>query len=54
MYNEGPSLKTQKRMGIGLNNTISRLKNVYGSAGRVELFSVNDGVMVELQIPWEW
>ena len=53
VYNEGPSLKTQKRMGIGLNNTISRLKKVYGSAGRVELFSVNDGVMVELQIPWE-
>ncbi|MEL6974901.1 MAG: histidine kinase [Bacteroidota bacterium] len=53
VYNEGPSIKAQNHMGIGLNNTISRLKKVYGSAGRVELFSVNDGVMVELQIPWE-
>ncbi|MEM8762963.1 MAG: histidine kinase [Bacteroidota bacterium] len=53
VYNEGPSLKAQKRMGIGLNNTISRLKKIYGGAGHVELVSVNDGVMVELQIPWE-
>lgn len=53
VYNEGPSLKEEKNNGIGLKNTLSRLKKVYGSKGQLELFSVNDGVMVELQIPWE-
>ncbi|MEO1485997.1 MAG: histidine kinase [Bacteroidota bacterium] len=51
VYNEGPGLKAEKHLGIGLNNTISRLKKVYGTAGQLELFSVNDGVMVEMQIP---
>ena len=53
VYNEGPGLANEKsrNKGIGLENTVTRLKKLYGQKGRLELFSVNDGVMVEIQIP---
>ncbi|MEM1259639.1 MAG: histidine kinase [Bacteroidota bacterium] len=55
VYNEGPKLapKQRRNKGIGLENTVTRLKKVYGDKSKLNLFSVNDGVMVELQIPIE-
>lgn len=53
VYNEGPGLasKQHRKQGIGLENTAIRLEKLYGKQGSLELFSVNDGVMVEMRIP---
>ncbi|MEB3343905.1 histidine kinase [Aquimarina gracilis] len=53
VYNEGPNvLKTeQDSFGIGLTNTISRLKNTYDHQASFELLSVNDGVIAEVKLP---
>ncbi|WP_422079442.1 sensor histidine kinase [Ulvibacterium sp.] len=53
VYNEGPGLvQDQKdREGIGLRNTKMRLEKLYAGKASVHLFSVNDGVMVEIRIP---
>lgn len=53
VYNEGPILqaKYQQNKGIGIANTRVRLKKLYGDASRIELLSVNDGVMAEIRIP---
>jgi len=56
VYNEGPSASetTQTRYGIGLTNTISRLKSVFDDKASFELLSVNDGVVAELRLPIEY
>ncbi|WP_435623535.1 sensor histidine kinase [Flagellimonas sp.] len=53
VYNEGPGLNHEqlRKKGIGLENTTKRLEKLYGNKAHFELFSVNDGVMVEIQIP---
>ncbi|UJH67807.1 sensor histidine kinase [Allomuricauda sp. SCSIO 65647] len=53
VYNEGPGLANEmnRNKGIGVDNTVTRLKKLYGKRGHLELFSVNDGVMVEIRIP---
>ncbi len=55
VYNEGPSLVSEgnRNKGIGLENTMTRLNKLYGTEGHLELFSINDGVMVEVQIPMD-
>lgn len=53
VYNEGPQLVhgQNDREGIGLKNTKTRLEKLYAGKASVHLFSVNDGVMVEIRIP---
>ncbi len=53
VYNEGPNaLKNdQDSLGIGLTNTISRLKSTYNNKASFELLSVNDGVIAEVKLP---
>ncbi|MEM9078442.1 MAG: histidine kinase [Bacteroidota bacterium] len=55
VYNEGPELNRKElgKNGIGLDNTKMRLKKLYDNEAGFELFSVNDGVIVEIQIPTE-
>ncbi|MEL6561579.1 MAG: histidine kinase [Bacteroidota bacterium] len=53
VYNQGPNISNteQNSFGIGLSNTISRLKSTYDDQASFELLSVNDGVIVELKLP---
>lgn len=53
VYNEGPQLvhDQNEHEGIGLKNTKTRLEKLYTGKASVHLFSVNDGVMVEIRIP---
>lgn len=53
VYNEGPGLTEahKRNKGIGIENTQLRLNKVYGALGKLDIFSVNDGVMVEIRIP---
>ncbi len=55
VYNESPGLTHKKEdgSGIGLDNTRTRLDKLYGEKASLELFPVNDGVMVEIRIPWK-
>ena len=55
VYNEGPSLKKgfKAKYGIGLRNTIKRLEKLYKEKASINLLSVNDGVMVELLLPYK-
>ncbi|MEO0571881.1 MAG: histidine kinase [Bacteroidota bacterium] len=55
VYNEGPSLKKgfREKYGIGLRNTIKRLEKLYKEKASIHLLSVNDGVMVELFLPYK-
>ncbi|WP_299535768.1 sensor histidine kinase [Ulvibacterium sp.] len=53
VYNEGPgpAQDQNERKGIGLRNTTTRLEKLYAGKASIHLFLVNDGVMVEIQIP---
>lgn len=58
VVNLGPPLPPdwdfEKNKGIGLSNTVARLKQVYGEAYRFSIKSIDDtGVAVEIRIPLE-
>ncbi|HEX6095841.1 MAG TPA: histidine kinase [Thermoanaerobaculia bacterium] len=50
MFNTG-SLNGERR-GIGLTNTIERLRQLYGDAHRFELCERDGGVVAAISIPW--
>ena len=51
MFNTG-SLDNGERRGIGLTNTIERLRQLYGDAQRFELRERDGGVVATISIPW--
>lgn len=51
MFNTG-SLLNGERRGIGLANTVERLRQLYGDAHRFELRERGDGVVAAISIPW--
>ena len=51
MFNTG-SLAGGERRGIGLTNTIERLRQLYGDAHRFELRERDGGVVAAISIPW--
>ncbi|HEY0370557.1 MAG TPA: histidine kinase [Thermoanaerobaculia bacterium] len=51
MFNTG-SLAATERRGIGLSNTIERLRQLYGDAHRFELRERDGGVVAAISIPW--
>jgi LytS/YehU family sensor histidine kinase len=51
MFNTG-SLANGTRRGIGLTNTIERLRQLYGDAHRFELRERDGGVVAAISIPW--
>jgi len=51
MFNSG-RLRGDAPRGIGLRNTIERLRQLYPGAERFELRSVPDGVLASIRIPW--
>jgi hypothetical protein len=51
MFNSG-RLQGDAQRGIGLRNTIERLRQLYPGAERFELRAVPDGVMASIRIPW--
>jgi two-component system LytT family sensor kinase len=51
MFNTG-SLANGERRGIGLTNTIERLRQLYGDAQRFELRERDGGVVAAISIPW--
>jgi LytS/YehU family sensor histidine kinase len=38
--------------GIGVRNTVDRLRHLYGDDGRFELKSAGEGVLASVSIPW--
>lgn len=51
MFNTG-TLGNGERRGIGLTNTIERLRQLYGDAHRFELCERDGGVVAAISIPW--
>jgi hypothetical protein len=51
MFNSG-SLAAANGDGIGLQNTVERLRQLYGAAQRFELRELGGGVLASLTIPW--
>jgi two-component system LytT family sensor kinase len=51
IFNTG-TLDDRAPRGIGLQNTIERLKQMYGDAHRFDLRNEGDGVKASLSIPW--
>ncbi|HEX7419055.1 MAG TPA: histidine kinase [Thermoanaerobaculia bacterium] len=51
MFNTG-TLDTDARLGIGLRNTIERLKQMYGDKHQFDLRTEGGGVLASLMIPW--
>ena len=51
MFNTG-TLDHNARLGIGLQNTIERLKQMYGEKHRFDLRNFEGGVLASLSIPW--
>ena len=51
VFNTG-SLAATERRGIGLTNTIERLRQLYGDAHRFELRERDGGVVAQISIPW--
>jgi len=51
MFNSG-TIGNRSDSGIGLRNTIDRLRHLYGDAGRFELANVNGGVLATVTVPW--
>ncbi len=51
MFNTG-TLDDHARFGIGLRNTIERLKQMYGEKQRFDLRNTDGGVLASLSIPW--
>jgi LytS/YehU family sensor histidine kinase len=51
LFNSG-SLDESSKRGIGLSNTIARLKHLYGSEGSFQLSRTEGGVLASLSLPW--
>ena len=51
VFNSGV-LRTQPGNGIGVRNTVARLRHLYGDEGRFDLAPANGGVMASVSIPW--
>ena len=51
LFNTG-RLSMGRREGVGLSATRSRLAQMYGERGRLELLEVDGGVLVCVSIPW--
>jgi sensor histidine kinase YesM len=52
VFNSG-LLGTRGDRGIGLKNTLARLRHIYGDKGRFDLTSVNGGVLAAVSVPWQ-
>ncbi|MEA2337986.1 MAG: two-component system, LytTR family, sensor kinase [Thermoanaerobaculia bacterium] len=51
VFNTG-TLGARSDSGIGLHNTVARLRHLYGDEGRFELSPANGGVIASVSIPW--
>ena len=51
VFNSG-ILGARSDRGIGLRNTLARLRHIYGDEGRFDLASANGGVVASVSIPW--
>jgi LytS/YehU family sensor histidine kinase len=51
VFNTG-TLGAASDSGIGVRNTLARLRHLYGDAGRFELKSAGEGVLASVSIPW--
>ena len=51
MFNTGAA-RAARQVGIGLENTIERLKQMYGDAHEFELRNEGGGVKASISIPW--
>ncbi len=51
VFNEGPPLKDNPHLGIGLSNIQERLSNVYHGKSSFEIRSKDNGVQAEIKIP---
>jgi two-component system LytT family sensor kinase len=51
VFNTG-TLGAASDSGIGVRNTVDRLRHLYGDDGRFELKSAGEGVMASVSIPW--
>ncbi|HEX2567978.1 MAG TPA: histidine kinase [Polyangia bacterium] len=51
VFNTGSLGQTEGR-GIGLRNTVERLRQLYGNAHRFELRQTSGGVLASISIPW--
>lgn len=51
--NSGAPLDERRRVGIGLRNTMERLRTLYGERARFELASETDGIVAaRIRLPW--
>jgi len=51
VFNTG-TLGNRSDSGIGVRNTLDRLRHLYGDAGKFDLKSDGDGVLASVSIPW--
>jgi hypothetical protein len=51
VFNTG-TLGERSDNGIGVRNTVDRLRHLYGDAGQFALRSAGEGVLASVQIPW--
>jgi len=51
VFNTG-ALGESTDSGIGVRNTLDRLRHLYGDEGQFELKSAGEGVLASVQIPW--
>jgi hypothetical protein len=51
VFNTG-TLGNESDNGIGVRNTVERLRHLYGDEGQFELKSAGEGVLASVQIPW--
>jgi hypothetical protein len=53
VFNSGILGTERSDRGIGLRNTLARLRHVYGDEGRFDLTNVSGGVLAAVSIPWQ-
>jgi two-component system sensor histidine kinase AlgZ len=51
VFNSG-SISAASPRGIGLSNTLERLRHIYGDGWKFDLENAKGGVMASLSIPW--
>jgi hypothetical protein len=52
VFNSG-AVGERSESGIGVRNTIDRLRHLYGDGGRFDLSSANGGVLASVSVPWK-
>lgn len=52
LFNSATGTSSQAGLGIGLHNTESRLRSLYGSRSSIELRRVNGGMLAALSLPF--